>query len=506
MGRGGRLVVATTSETVHAFQGLAYGRDPVPAFSARRPLDTPRELVNLVHDEHGQLWMPPALDTPDLFHTFAAGDRVKHMANVAVTTVGLALIVQIDNAVFIFDTANPDPSSTVETLIADVGSGDTIWVNATDPAVYIGVQQKTWKVTGAAGARVVTEITGSTQQGFHSLAYKGRRFVLQRQTTVKFSDLNAPETFDPDSEFQVGGDQTGGSWQTSPGSVVALVEIEDVLLVCCTNSIWALTGTHPENFRLRRTNSDVGVWSRDSIVRTQDGLLFVGGTPRGEMGVYLFTGNQSVPVSDEIAGLFRDWSTDTDAAGHFEDASRRFSAVRWKDRYILAATEVNDDRQVYVYHLKSRVWSTMDGYPDGTCVNVARFGGALDRLLLAHGNSIYVTHYQMARSETNPSGRVTLGWHDQGRPAGMVRFLGAKVGVWVEPGAVVDLDMDAAVPNGSTSKNSAIPVDFHHHTVVPVKLRGKALEVALEITGGDEALLESFELVMSRKGEKMSRE
>lgn len=500
--------MGTASETVHGWKGLLYGKDPQPAFSERATLDEPRELLNLVHNEHGHLWLPPALVDGDLLHTFPSGTRVRHIANVATANVGTALIVQVDSAVFIFNTSAADVEASKETLVADTGSGDTVWINATEVAVYIGTQTKTWKVTGLQGSRAISDITSSTQQGFHSYTYRGRRFVMQRTGAtgiVKFSEINQPQTFEADSEFTVGGDQTGGSWQDHPGSVVAFHEVEDVLLIFCTNSIWALTGSSPDNFRLRRTNSDVGCWSRDSIVRTSEGILFMGGTPRGEMGVYLFTGNQSLSVSDEISGFFRDWST---ADGSFEDASRLFSATRWKDRYILAADTVDGDREVYVYNLRSRTWSTLDGFTSGVTVAVGRNDntatGGLDRLTVASGLSLYVTASPLVRAPSSPEGRVLTGWHDQQRPAGLLRFLAAKVGAW-SPTAAGTLDARFNVPGLNGSWVGALLADFHEHHVLPVAARGKAIEVDLRVTGAGEAIIESLEVVMSRKGEKISR-
>lgn len=500
--------MGTSSETVHAWKGLLYGKDPRPAFSQRATLDEPRDLLNLVHNEHGHLWLPPALAAGDLLHTFGSGTRVRHIANVAnegAGGVGTGLIVQVDRTVYIFNTSAADVSASRETLIADVLDDDTIWINATEVATYIGTQNHTWKVTGPEGSRVVNDLTSSTEHGFHSYSYQGRRFIIQRRQTVKFSGINQPQTFGVDDTFTVGGDQTGGSWQTHPGSVVALHEIEDVLLIFCTNSVWALTGSSPDNFRLRRTNSDVGCWSRDSIVRTQEGVLFVGGTPRGEMGVYLFTGNSSVPVSDEIAGFFRDWSTDD---GSFQDASRLFSAVRWKDRYILAADTVAGDRQVYVYDLRSRAWSTLSEFDSGVTVAVGRNDntatGGLDRLTVASGLSLYVTNAPLARAPSAPDGKVLVGWHDQGRPAGLLRFLAAKVGAW-SPTATGTLDARFEVPGQAGAWVDSLLSNFHEHRVLPVAARGKALEVDLRLTGAGEAIIESLEVIMSRKGEKISR-
>lgn len=489
-----------SAELVDSFAGLAHGKDPLPAFSPRRALDTPRELLNLAHDEHGQLWLPPAAAAP--FHSFGAGLRVRHIANIATTTTGTALIVQVGSAVHIFNTA-ADPL-TVETLIADIASSDTIWVNATDPAVYIGTQQKTWKVTGGAGARVVTDISANADmyQGFHSMTYKGRRFLAIRNQTIRFSEINQPETFLADNTFTVGGDQTGGSWSVHPGSVVALMELENILLIFCTNSVWALTGTAPANFQLRRTNSVQGAWARDSVVRTDQGVLFVGGTPQGEMGVHLFTGNQAAPVSDPISGFFREWSY---SSGSFADASQLFSAVRWRDRYILSASPVAGDRQVYVYNLRSRSWSTLSGWVDGPALGLARFGGGLDRLVCSNGPDLYVTDDPLVRAPAAPEGRVVLGWHDQGRPAGHARFLGAKVGAWA-PAGNVTLDARAAVPGSSATRLPSATSDFHRHPALPIRLRGKAIEFDLRLGGTGSGLLESLELIFSRKGEKLSRE
>lgn len=488
----------TQSEIALDFQGLSYGRDPVPAFSARRPLNVPRELLNLIHDEHGQLWLPPVAST--VFHDFGAtGTRIHHLANFASDAAGIGLLVQLDNAVYVFDTSLATPAPVL--LVSDVGTDRRIWVNITDTAVYFGTPSGTWRLTQSAGTYTVVLLDPLVvPTGFHSYSYKGRRFVVRRNVTIKFSEINDPEVFLADSEFTVGGDQTGGSWEVSPGSVVALMEIEDVLLIFCTQSVWALVGSHPENFRLRRTNSLAGCWARDSLARVDEGIMFVGGTPRGELGVYLFTGNDARLVSPDIAGFFRDW---TFADGSFSDATMKFTGTRWRDRYHLSASDVDASRQVYSYDLRAQTWSTHSGWVNGPATGLVRYGGTLDRLLMSNGNVIYGTYDPIARAPAAPDGQVTLGWHDQGQPTGLVRFLGLKVGVWSTPTAGT-LTAALSVPGGASAPAETVAVDFHDHAVLPLNLRGKAVEIDLTIAA-PQALLESIELVLSRKGSKLSR-
>lgn len=416
------------AEMVDVFEGLRYARDLTPSFSPRGPLDTPRELLNAMHNEHGQLWVPPA--AADIWYSFGAGTTVRHITNVAGVNIGTAMIVQVDSKVYVVDTG-VFPAAAVE-VIADVGS-ERIWVNAMDTAIYVGTQDNTWKIvrpSPASGTPTATALGAAVPHGFHSYSYQGRRFVLRRQTTISFSGINQPETFDPDDTFTVGGDQTGGSWTVHPGSLVAALEHEDILLLFLTQSVWALTGNSPQNFRLRRTNALHGCWARDTIVRTDQGILFLGGTPNGEMGVRVFTGNQSIPVSNEIDSFFRAWTT---ASGDFMNANRRFTAVKWKNRYILSARGPDADRQVYVYDLDNRKWSTFGGWSQGPGVSLVRLqktGPGLDRLMLTNGKDLYVTALPMVRAPSAPDAKVKVGWHDQGRPSGHVRFLGAKVGLW----------------------------------------------------------------------------
>lgn len=487
------------SEIVTEFQGLRHGRDPVSAFSDRRALDTPRELVNLLHDEHQHLWMPAAATATDEFYTFATGTRIRRIVNIATANIGQGLLVQKDTEVSFFDTSVATPSPVV--LIASLGTEDTVWVNATDEATYIGTPANTWKVVRNLDGTFTVSNPAGQPHGFHSYSYRGRRFVLQRNQTVKFSEINQPETFLADSWFEVGGDQTGGSWEVHPGSVVALMEYEDVLLIFMTNSVWVLTGSSPENFRLRRTNSLVGAWARDTLVRVPDGIMFVGGTPRGEMGVYLFSGNQSIEVGEEVGGFFRDW---THVSGSFTEANSRFHAIRYRGRYLLSARGPDVDRQVYAYALDTRKWSTLGGFSQGPALALGRYGTTLDRLFLTNGLTIYETFGPMLRAPSAPAGRVVVGWHDQGRPSGFVRFLGLKVGAW-SPAGAVSLEYDLRVPMGNKAAAQALSVDFHDHQVLPVNLRGHALEADLRMVGSSESLLESVELVFARKGEKMSR-
>lgn len=487
------------SEMVDVFEGLRYGRDPVPAFSPRGPLDTPRELLNFLHDEHGQLWLPKPAANP--WYTFGAGTQIRHVANVAGVNIGTALLVQVDNVLHIIDTSVS--GATPVQLISDVGS-DRIWVNAMDTAVYVGTQINTWKITKSAGVFSATALGSAVPHGFHSVNYRGRRFVLRRNTSVYFSGINQPETFAADDTFQVGGDQTGGSWSVHPGSLVAAVEHENILLLFLTQSVWALTGDSPENFNLRRTAAKHGCWARDTLVSTDDGILFLGGTPNGEMGVRLFTGNQSLPVGEEIGGYFRDWSM---VSGDFTEANRRFTAVRWRNRYILTARGPVADRSVFVYDLGQRKWSTFGGWSQGPALGLVRSnatGPGLDRLLMTNGLALYLTEQPIMRAPSAPAGKVTVGWHDQGRPAGHVRFLGLKVGAW-QATAPGNLSVTASVPGANKLAVKSATTDIHNHAVVPINLRGKAVLLELSLESTDEALLEHLELITSRKGEKLSR-
>jgi hypothetical protein len=490
------------SEMVDVFEGLRYGRDPVPAFSPRGPLDTPRELLNFLHDEHGQLWLPDPAQ--NVWLNFGVGSQIRHVANVSGTNIGTTMLIQLDGAVYMVDTNTP--GTTPQLVVGGVGD-DRVWVNTMDQAVYIGTGAGTWKIIRAVDGEGPYTSTAMPDQpaGHHSYNYKGRRFVFRRANyTVYFSEINQPETFLEDSRFVVGGDQTGGSWSVHPGSPVALVEHEDVLLLFLTQSVWALTGDSPQNFRLRRTNAVHGCWARDTIVRTDDGIMFLGGTPNGEMGVRLFTGNQAIDVSEEIGGFFRDW---TMVSGNFVEANRRFTAVRWRGRYLLSARGVAPDRQVYVYDLGQRKWSTFGGWSQGPAMALIRSQSTapgLDRLVMTNGNDIYVTDRPLVRAPSAPPGRIILGWHDQGRPAGMTRFFGLKVGAW-RAGGTGTLTVTSRVPNASRVGVRTVTTDVHEHAILPIAMRGHAVELELELAASGNALLEHLELVTSRKGEKMSR-
>lgn len=70
---------------------------------------------------------------------------------------------------------------------------------------------------------------------------------------------------------------------------------------------------------------------------------------------------------------------------------------------------------------------------------------------------------------------------------------------------MADLTLTARVPDGTHLFTRTVTGDFHEHKVLPIAMRGKAIELELTISGAGDALLESLELVMSRKGEKLSR-
>ena len=501
---------------VDQFQGMRRGLR-TGFRSERRELDTPRDLRNAIIDENGSLWIPPGPDEEIHSFTFSGADRLTTIVNI--TTPNTAILYQVANQLYYLRT-DSGSSGNMESLL-DVETDYPIWVIEFGENLYIGTEDKTWKVDDSWSA---TELSSDIPAGFHSYMYKGRRFVVVRNNRVYFSDLNEPENFGEESWFIVGGDDSGGSWATNPGSVTCLAEYDDYLVIFCTQSIWLFMGTTVDTFQLRRTNSLAGAWSRDSVVRVEGGILFFGGTPRGEMGVYMFGGGQANLVSDAVSAFFRRWDQvgrfqqDED---NFEQATKFIHAVRWNDNYILSGEtlrttnmQAGDERQVFMYNFRTNTWTTFDGWMDGPRIALARLHPNTDALHVSKDNVVYSTQEAFCRAPGERA-RVLLGWSDHGHPAGHHRFLGVKLSGWrtsydAPPPATVTLT--ATTPEGvQVSDTRDIDTAVFDNLVFGLNLRGNAIDLEFifefDETDGDDTqlIIEQVQLIRSTKGEKLSR-
>lgn len=500
--------MATEAIAATGFSGLRRGLR-TGLRTQRRGLDTPRELINVLPDENQQLWVPPRYDA--VWHTFASGSRIRKIVNVTGPVTGV--VVQVDATVYFLGTN--DIAFGPHTL-ATTADDEPVWVvYYSQDKLYFGKGGATWRTTYDAGTAsfTTTEISNATgmKNGFFSTDYLGRRFVLERNYTVWFSDLNQPETFDANSTFTIGGDRGGGSWTNDPGSLITAVPWQDTLVIFCTQSVWILTGTSSANFKLRRTNSAQGAWARDSVVPVPNGILFFGGTPLGEFGVYRFTGQNAELVSSEVSAFFRRWEQET-GRNLFTEATKEINAVRWKDHYLLAAENIRPERKVWSFNLHTEQWSTHDNFTGPRLGPARQTGVTSDKLLIGDGLRLLDTYHPFCLND-NSTAKLTLGWHDDQRPSSLRRYLAVKLAGWSFNGdplsAAATVELTATTPEGGTATTTKnLPDDVFDTVIFPLSIRGTGIELDLTITPNDparEILIEQVELITSLKGEKVSR-
>lgn len=539
-----------TSEKVTQFKGLLKGLNAQDSITERRGLDTPRELKNLIVNEFGHLWMPPAPN-----HSIAdiaalggaAGPRIKKIAHTrggfffhigdveyGDTTQGPGSIIQDANLVqeFTWGTKeNPDP-------VTSAGPGEDnralrfSWVNSSSDAagtgiVLIGNELETWKLSGGSWS----DVSAGNKQGPHSILYKGRRFVaggnVNGLRTVWYSDLNQPETFGTDSWFKLEGDAGSGSnLEQYTGHIVGFAVWEDLLIILASQSIWVLSGTSPETFHLRRTSSAAGCLSIESVAEVQGGLMFFGGIPEGETGIYLFTGSESELVSKDISWFFRQWDSQFEAIAPLANQTNRnrqedegewyFNSVRWQDFYIFSAPTVDgNNRQIFLYNILNKTWTTFHGWGQFPRLGLEKkYYHPYSLIIGNHDNKVWRATKGFPRPPNiggaHEPARFKLGWYDQNHAVGLSRFLAVKVSAWKIGTGTPTIQLTADVPDGGQVVSAVENVgdDVYDTLVFPLNLRGHGLTLDFDIRpvhDDNEITIEQIELISSRKGEKVSR-
>lgn len=538
-------------QVVTEFKGLSTGIQARNALSSRRNLDSPRELKNFLVTEEGYLWMPPGAD--EVYYDYptggAVGTRVKRLAHVRSPGV---MITQIGDEIWEDDGQNVGTLDDSPTLLYTMPAGKKeaddnemkrpVWVVSLTGSgqasgsneTFWGHRTGTWKYDGAT----VTDLSASVPNGTHSIVYKGRRFVgairsgggedpaMVGLRSVAYSDLNDIETFQATSYFVIDGDVGGGQDHAKfTGGVTGFAVWEDLLVIFCSQSIWVLNGSDPDTFNLRRTSSTAGCLGIETVVEVEQGLMFFGGTPEGETGVYLFTGNSTQLVSGPITSLFREWDADsyevqpTNASGnqtnrnkHEDDVEWYFSAMRWQNHYILSGSEIQTaagDPQIYAMNLLNGKWSTFTGWGSYPRLGYEKkyyhpYVGLVD------DDGVVYRFTRGFPRDSAEDATVVTGWSDSGNPNALYRFMGLKVNGWYSgsgtaPTLTVTVTTDRG---GTTTDNYTLTDDIFDGALLPINLRGSAIEIQLDISPNDdsqEVLIESMTLMISARSEKLSR-
>lgn len=525
--------MAAESTQISAFQGLEAGPRR-PLHTDRRPIDQPRELKNMLVDDLGHLWMPKAPDRRDGTLDTASGERISAVW----WTVVVGKLAQQGSTIYASarTVGNvPDDSLGEEwnwiEIITDVGSNKPVWVTSfgySDPDMtdrtYVGNDKGTWRIeyTGSE-TWSVTDLT-TTLDGFHgwaSFQHLGRRWVARDSQLVYYSAINDPETFTADDYLNVGGDSMGKDASTFPGEVTGFFLWETNLGIMCAGSMWMLSGASVPTFHLRKMPHDVGSQGRTDLHYHHipgGGFLFLGGERDGSMGVYLFSGARPQKVSKGIEHFFSTWQLEYDDVPDTQTAyvkvrdeiGEHANATRYRGYYVLSFGPADADRSVYVWHIGRQAWSTFTGWGGPSITTVHDYYHP-QRLLIGDSSSgeIHSSTEPMPRYP-GENAQFTLGWSDEGQTSGLVRFMGLKLRGWRSGSGTPTVTVTATTDLGgsTTSGPTDLPADVFEAFVVPINIRGAAIEIDVTITPAqddDQVLIEGMELISSRKGEKLSR-
>lgn len=492
----------------NTWQGLdARGRS---TRSERNQLDAPRELVNMVVDENGHLFMPAA---SALGHSFPSGDtRIMQMGYVEDPR---GIVIQMESGkVYHFGLpigSQWEPADLDLTeIVASLAAPDALlWtISSIEKGIFGNATRgegphdgQTFEVEDdGTGTIVATDVSANDLpedgQASYSALWKGRRFVVVRGREVYFSELNQHQTFPEDNMFRIGGDDGSNDWVTNPGFVQGMATWEDILLFFMTSSVWMMSGGGgSDSWQLRDTISDMGTnggaWT---LVPTQYGVFSFGGGNQGDRGIYNFQGQTAKKISDPV----------------FQVLSGPLRGRNSFGNYVLhGQSDTEDELQIYLYDYRRQLWTTFDGYRNSISIATPHGFFISDDLDLYHVPADSETPSAFPR-KSGRGGKVTVGWEDEGNIAGLVRILGIKVGGKRRGTGTPTIQATVRTPNGGvvTSAVTDIPTDSFDNLVLPVNIRGAAAEITLEITpssDSSEVLLESLQLIYSRKGEKLSR-
>ncbi len=468
--------------------------------TTRRILDEPREIYNMHLTDDGHLYIP---ECPDVLYDFSIDGNIQtihYVENprgvVVQMDAGKIFHIGIDPATGAYDPAVIDP-----THIATMPAGEeqwNIWVNGTLDYFLMGylprgsagpTDGQTWKVSGTHLVLTVENITATVEAASWSTLYKGRRFWVKRGRQVWFSALNEYDApAEADATFTISGDDAGNGFVDNPGFVAGMSAWEDVLVFFLTGSVWIITGSDPDTYNLRQVQTMVGNTNPWTLMRTDGGVITLGGSNLNNPGIYLFTGSQAQKLSDTVD----DWMLNVGRA----------TATLSGGRYIFGCSRANaDSRQFMILDMRTHQWVAFDGYIDGT----AAVKGST--LYVSKEGILYSINGEIFPRCPGRSARITLGYQDDENPSGLVRYLGVKVAgrMWGTGGT---LTVMASTPDGVViSDPQVIPDDVFDNFVIPLNIRGAAIEIQLEFTIDDdtELLIENLQVILSRKGEKVSR-
>lgn len=479
--------------------------------SDRNPLNVPRELVNMVVDRKGHLYMPRAVNAA--VHTFTGEGSILAMRYIETPR---GVLIQTEDNVHWLDLptsgqwSGPATTEVAATLAEKLWKIWAVSLNFSQGALFgnairgTGSGGQTFNIkldTPIDVSNVSTGLPFDGRASFSSL-YKGRRFVMEKGRSVWFSDLNEHLEFGDDSTFRIGGDDGGNSFVDNPGFVQGMISWEDVLLFFLSGSVWALAGNGPPpdgSWQLTTLLTRTGNMSPWTLVSTGAATYSLMGENQGDVGVYEFTGSRADKISDPVEDLVTE---NLDGRG-----SDPHQATRFFQQYILSTPRTNvGDVQLLLYDFIHRHWTSYDGYIRGYLCPTPH------GLFVSDGLTVHYIDSSQPITLPRKSGRggkIKLGIEDENHPTGFVRWMGVKISGKRKGSGTPTITATITTQGGSVGSGTVdIPNDVFDGIVIPVNVRGHAIDLDLVITptnDNQEVLIESVQVIYSRKGEKLSR-
>lgn len=143
---------------------------------------------------------------------------------------------------------------------------------------------------------------------------------------------------------------------------VAVVPLNTSLVIFKRRSIWALYGSSPESFTLRRVEMGTGCYDANSIVEADGGLYFA-----SERGLQFFDGVAVVSCSDSVAPYF-EHDPDFIHPDGLVASETRCSAFAYGEEWLVVHMAVQSDGLfsdqkpvLMVMHRSTRTWTAFSG-------------------------------------------------------------------------------------------------------------------------------------------------
>ena len=305
-------------------------------------------------------------------------------------------------------------------LVQSVTNNESLELTTSTPATamnneeFIAVPvQANLPVAGTLGTATSASNAGRPWMGCLAATFAGRQFIannpIPREAPGFWSDthlgsrvsFSAPDLWN-DVDWSDDGDWFDiGGIGTEQEPILTMWPTTNALIVFKHSSVWAITGSHPGNFRADPIHSD-GLWDPQAVTSFQGGVAWI-----GKEGVWAFDGaNAPINLIEDTIGpeLWKAWQSgaldglDSQAArkrAHlYENGGHLFVSVQGMNtdqmRWISQGDySVNPSTRTFVINLESGALSTWynSAFACSTEISGTRFGFGLQRDDAARGDT-----------------------------------------------------------------------------------------------------------------------